>query len=241
MSRGFTRIGRVMLDSLQLTGRAATHVRAVPELAATLHNDAVAAVLGLREAARADGLELAVVSSFRDFARQEAIWNAKFRGERPLLDRDECEIDAAALDDRGRVDAILLWSALPGASRHHWGSDIDVVDRAAVAPDYRPRLTAKEFAPDGPFRALSDWLTANMARFGFFRPYTLDRGGVQPEPWHLSYAPVSVPALGALTPEVLMEAVASSSMHGREHVLARLPELHARFVSAVSSPTTRLS
>lgn len=103
-----------MLDSLQLTGRTATHVRAVPELGATLHNEAVAATLALREAAFAEGIQLEVVSSFRDFARQEAIWNAKFAGHRPLLDRQECEIDAQALDERGRVDAILLWSALPG-------------------------------------------------------------------------------------------------------------------------------
>lgn len=84
---------------------------------------------------------------------------------------------------------------------------------------------------------LGTWLQGNMGRFGFFRPYTADQGGVQPEPWHLSYAPVSVPALRGLTPEVLMEAIATSSMHGREHVLSRLTELHVRYVSAVSSPT----
>ncbi len=230
-----------MLNSLELTGRAATHVQAVPELGATLHNEAVAATLALRAAARNEGLEVEVISSFRDFDRQQAIWNAKYRGERPLLDRAEREMDTAGLDERGKVDAILLWSALPGASRHHWGSDIDVVDRAAVGPGYRPRLTASEFAADGPFRGLDAWLSANMHRYGFFRPYTVDRGGVQPEPWHLSYAPVALPALEALTPEVLTEAIAASSIHGREHVLARLAELHARFVSAVSFPPTRLS
>jgi LAS superfamily LD-carboxypeptidase LdcB len=227
-----------MLNSLELTGRAATHVRAVPELGATLHNEAAAAALALRDAARADGLELEVVSSFRDFERQQAIWNAKYRGERALLDRNECEIDGALLDDRSRIDAILLWSALPGASRHHWGSDLDVVDRAAVTPDYRPRLIAREFAENGPFRALDAWLAVHMHRFGFFRPYTVDRGGVLPEPWHLSYQPIAAPALEALTPEILMEAIAASSMHGREQVLARLNELHARYVCAISSPPT---
>ena len=227
-----------MLNPLELTGRAHTHVVRVPELAATLHNEAAEAALALRAAAGADGLDLEVVSSFRDFARQEAIWNGKYRGERPLLDRSERPVDIVALDERAIVDTILLWSALPGASRHHWGTDMDVVDRSAVGPDYRPRLTASEFAKDGPFSRLNSWLRANMRRFGFFRPYTQDRGGVQPEPWHLSYAPVAVPALRALTPEVLMEAIATSSMYGREHVLARLPELHARFVKAVSSPKT---
>jgi LAS superfamily LD-carboxypeptidase LdcB len=229
-----------MLNSLELTGRATTHVRPVPDLACTLHYDAVAATLALREAASADGIDLAVVSGFRDFARQVSIWNAKFRGERPLLDRFEQAIDASCLDERRRVDAILLWSALPGASRHHWGSDIDVVDRAATATDYRPRLRAEEFAPSGPYARLDGWLAANMQRFGFFRPYAVDCGGVQPEPWHLSFAPISVPALAALTPEVLAEAVASSGILGRELVLARLAELHSRFVASVNSPT-RLS
>lgn len=227
-----------MLNPLELTGRANTHVVRVPELAATLHNEAAAAALALCEAARADGLELEVVSSFRDFARQEAIWNGKFQGERPILDRSERPVDIATLDERGIVDTILLWSALPGASRHHWGSDLDVVDRSAVGPQYRPRLTASEFTGQGPFAPLNFWLGENMHRFEFFRPYTTDRGGVQPEPWHLSYAPVAVPALQALTPDVLMEAIATSNMYGREHVLARLPELHSRFVRAVSSPTT---
>jgi len=70
-----------MLNSLELTGRASTHVTGVPELAATLHNEAAQAALALREAARVDGLELEVVSSYRDFARQEAIWNGKYQGE----------------------------------------------------------------------------------------------------------------------------------------------------------------
>ncbi len=230
-----------MLNSLELTGRAATHVQQVPQLQATLHLQAAAATVAMREAALGAGIDLAVVSSFRDFARQEAIWNAKYRGERQLLDRAECAIDPAGLDERARVDAILLWSALPGASRHHWGTDIDVVDRAALEPGQPARLIATEFAPGGPFRRLNDWLDANLHRFGFFRPYTEDRGGVQPEPWHLSYAPVAVPALEALSPEILMEAIAASSIRGREHVLARLNELHARFVATVTPPSTMLS
>ena len=31
-----------------------------------------------------------------------------------------------------RIDAILCWSALPGGSRHHWGTDCDVIDAAAL-------------------------------------------------------------------------------------------------------------
>jgi LAS superfamily LD-carboxypeptidase LdcB len=222
-----------MLNAQELTGRVATHVRDVPEVQSRLHVDAVAAVLQLREAAARAGIELTIVSSFRDFARQTAIWNGKFRGERPLLDRAGTPLDAANLDEKGKVDAILVWSALPGASRHHWGTDFDVIDRAAVPSDYRPQLTSDEFAPDGPFARLNDWLGLNLGQFGFFRPYRTDRGGVHPEPWHLSYAPVAGPALTALTLDVLYEAIDKSDLLGREHVLTRLPEIHAKYVMAI--------
>jgi LAS superfamily LD-carboxypeptidase LdcB len=225
-----------MLNPQELTGRAATHVREVPELASRLHVDAVAAVLQLREAAARAGVDLTIVSSFRDFERQTAIWNGKFRGERPLLDRAGRPLDAAKLDERGKVDAILLWSALPGASRHHWGTDFDVIDRAAMPPDYRPQLTVEEFDAGGPFARLNEWLGLNLARFGFFRPYTTDRGGVHPEPWHLSYAPVAQPALSRLTLDVLYEAIDNSELLGREHVLTRLAEIHAKYVMAVDAP-----
>jgi LAS superfamily LD-carboxypeptidase LdcB len=190
-------------------------------------------VKALYAAAEQEGMELRIVSSYRDFDRQLGIWNAKFRGERPLLDREGRLLMAADLDEKARVDAILLWSALPGASRHHWGTDFDVVDGAAMPPDYQPQLTVAEFTGEGPFVRLNDWLGLNLARFGFFRPYMTDRGGVHPEPWHLSYAPVSGPALARLTLDVLYDAVAKSEMLGREHVLTRLPEIHAKYVMAI--------
>jgi LAS superfamily LD-carboxypeptidase LdcB len=225
-------LNRVLTDQ-QLTGRDVSHILEVPELSTRLHAEVVEPALKLREAGAHEGFDLAIVSGFRDFDRQLGIWNAKFRGERPLLDRAGEPLDAAKLDERARVDAILLWSALPGASRHHWGSDFDVIDRAAMAEGYRPQLTVAEFTGDGPFARLNDWLGLNLARFDFFRPFTTDRGGVHPEPWHLSYAPVSGPALGQLTLDVLYRAIDNSDLLGREHVLTRLPEIHAKYVMAV--------
>src|SRR5262245_23092486 len=146
------------LSAQQLTGRAATHIRDVPELGSRLHTDAAEPVRALREAAAKDGIDLAIASSFRDFERQLGIWNAKFRGEKPLFDRQGRPLETAKLDERARVDAILLWSALPGASRHHWGTDFDVFDRSAIEPGYRVQLTVQEFTGDGPFVALNDWL-----------------------------------------------------------------------------------
>lgn len=229
-----------MLDPLELTGRSSTHVVELPELGGTVHREAAEALHALHAAARADGIEIGLASSFRAFDRQVDIWNAKYRGQRTLFDRNGEPLDHGSLDEPQLVDAILAWSALPGASRHHWGTDIDVVDAAVVARGYRPQLLPREFAPGGAFARLDVWLSANAGRFGFFRPYRTDRGGVQPEAWHLSFAPVATAALDALTLGVLVEAVSASSILGREAVLARIPELYERYVCRIDPPEAAL-
>ena len=201
-----------------------------------LHNAAVRPFLAMREAAMRAGFELAPVSSFRDFERQRLIWNAKYRGERQLLDRRSRPVRVSALAPGARVETILLWSALPGASRHHWGSDIDVADGSVIAAGYEPRLEVEEFRRGGPFAALSAWLADNMRRFGFYRPYTRRGRGVQPEPWHLSYAPVSRPALQRMTVRLLAEAIAGNGVAGEAEILARLPEIRERYVLGVDAP-----
>jgi LAS superfamily LD-carboxypeptidase LdcB len=218
---------------LEVTGRAASHVRAIADLKCVLQPRAGEAAIALRNAARLAGIELEVVSSFRDFNHQTAIWTAKFNGRRALLDRSGAEISRAKLYESALIEAILIWSALPGGSRHHWGSEIDVIDAAALPEGARPRLTPAEFAAGGCFERLNGWLDSNMRRFGFFRPYSTDRGGVQPEPWHLSYAEVSTPALEVLSLDVLREAIAQADMPGRAGVLARLPQLYQQYVVAI--------
>lgn len=220
----------------ELTGQVRTHVADVTLPQCTLHAHVIAPFLNLRRAALADGFDLIPQSSFRDFSRQLAIWNGKYSGERPMADASGRAIDVSGLAPGERVEAILLWSALPGASRHHWGSDIDVIDRRAVAPGYRVQLTTEEFAPGGPFAALAAWLESNAARFGFFRPFRGILSGVQPEPWHFSFAPVAESARRALSPGVLRKAITAAPLLGKQEVLARIEELHARYVAAIDWP-----
>ncbi len=221
------------MNELELTGRARTHVVELNQPYCTLHYEAVAAFLSMRDAAAAEGIDLVARSSFRDFDTQVTIWNRKWNGERPLYDRKGQLLDRASLSDNAAVDAILYWSAIPGGSRHHWGSDVDVIDAVAVPKDYEVQLVPGEYATDGIFANLTRWLDANMKRFGFFRPYRTDRGGVSPEPWHLSYAPVSLPALEALSLSMLRQVIDASSIAGKTHVLARLPEIYTRFMLTI--------
>jgi hypothetical protein len=98
------------------------------------------------------------------------------------------------------------------------------------------RLTREEFAPGGPYAALAQWLENHAARYGFFRPYRGVLSGVQPEPWHFSFAPIAENARRALSPAVLSRAIASAPVLGKEDVLARLDELHERYVAAIDWP-----
>ena len=225
-----------MLDALELTGRSRGHVVELELPRCTLHRDVVLPFLALRGAALADGIDLVPASSFRDFERQRSIWNAKFRGERPMLDRAGGALDGQGLSADARIEAILWWSALPGASRHHWGTDLDVYDRAALPAGTSLQLVPAEYAAGGPFERLSGWLRDNMQRYGFFQPYARDRGGVSPEPWHLSFAPLALEFAAALTPALLAEALVAAGVEGEAGILAAIPGIHARYVRDVDSP-----
>jgi LAS superfamily LD-carboxypeptidase LdcB len=224
------------MNELELTGRVRTHIVELEHPRCALHFEVVTSFLAMRDAATAAGIDLVAVSSFRDFDRQLLLWNRKWRGERPLLDREGRPIDPASLDDAARVDAILCWSAVPGGSRHHWGTDIDVIDGAAMPPGYQVQLVPSEYAEGGVFARLASWLDGNMSRFGFHRPYATGSCGAGIEPWHLSYAPVSAGAIEDLTLPVLRRAIAGSDMLGKAQVLERLPEIYTRFILAVDPP-----
>ena len=229
-----------VLDPLQLTGRSATHVVPVAGQSCLLHAAAVQAWQALQAAAALDGIQLQAVSGFRDFARQLAIWNGKCLGERPLLDADGLPLDALALTPAQRVAAVLQWSALPGASRHHWGSDVDVIDAGALPAGQAPQLLPDAYAQGGVFERLGQWLDEGRAEdFGFFRPYARERGGVRPEPWHLSWAPLAVPALQGLSVECLAAALQQAPLQAAEVVAEQLPLLHARYVCNVEAASPR--
>jgi LAS superfamily LD-carboxypeptidase LdcB len=143
------------MNELELTGRARTHIIDLETPACSLHYEVVASLLAMRDAAALEGIDLQVCSSFRDFETQLAIWNAKWKGERPLYDRAGRPLKREELDDSDAVEAILTWSALPGGSRHHWGSDVDVIDAAAIPPGYKVQLLPSEYAEGGIFAKLN--------------------------------------------------------------------------------------
>lgn len=198
-----------------------------------VHSALVPAWHQLVAAARTAGFDPVIASGFRSYQRQLTIWNDKAAGTRAVLDASGQPLDVTALDDWQLVQAILRWSALPGASRHHWGTDVDVYDRAAVDQSYAVQLTPDEVVDDGPFGAFHRWLDARIEggeAFGFFRPYAADRGGVAPERWHLSYAPMAAYYQRQLTDSRLLAALDSPALALRDCVQANWPEIFARYI-----------
>ena len=83
---------------------------------------------------------------------------------------------------------ILRYSSMPGSSRHHWGTDVDVYS-----------LDPERFESGEGAQVLA-WLRKHAGNFGFVEVYTADslRSGYQPEAWHWSYLPLAGPYLEAI-------------------------------------------
>lgn len=225
-----------MLNSLEVTGRARTHVLQAENPRFAAQPQVVHAFLDLRNAAALEGFDIEPFSSFRDYKTQLRIWNNKFSGKKPLYTKNGEPRDYSALSSEQIIRHILNWSALPGASRHQWGTEIDVIDRAAVELDYVPQLLPQETMPGGVFHALHVWLDENISDFGFFRPYKRYQGGMYEEPWHLSYAPASLPAIEAVSIELLLEVTSAADILGKEEVLTLIPEIYESHVQNYVSP-----
>ena len=148
--------------------------------------------------ARKSDFELSIASAYRGFDRQLLLWNEKAQGLRTVFDANDNPLDTSKLGEDELLFAILRWSALPGASRHHWGTDFDVYDRNAIPEDYQLQLNTAESESEGVFAPLHYWLDEQIisgGSCGFFRPDTksleVDEVGVSAERWHLSHQSVS--------------------------------------------------
>lgn len=219
-----------------LTGKTANHL--TPGLGGFLFApEAAQAIERLAKRALAQGFELKITSSFRDFERQKNIWNAKASGQRVLLDSHGEPLDFQTLNEDQVIDAIMRWSAFPGASRHHWGTDVDVYDGKAVSADYQVQLTPQEVSGVfAPFYSWLDQLIASDDAEGFYRPYDQDRGGVAPEAWHLSYRPLASQYEHAYSSEFFLEHLnLLNDVLLVEQVKKRADEIHARYISNVAT------
>ena len=226
------------LTRRQLTGLDDSHLVTLA-CGHRLQQAAAEAFGKLQADARRAGFELAIASSFRSFERQLLIFNQKAAGQRPVHDDFGRRVEMAELAPPQQLRAILRFSALPGTSRHHWGTDLDIYDAAAVGADYEVRLEPGEVAPGGVFDAMHCWLDERIAAGqsrGFYRPYTEESGGVAPERWHISYAPLAEACARRLTRELLVSCwecePEAAGLLLREEIDRALPDIMKRYILA---------
>lgn len=185
----------------------------------------------MQQAAFMASQDIQIVSSYRSFEKQLSIWNRKWQGELPLYDREGKQLNTRLLSDEEKTHAILIWSALPGGSRHHWGTDLDVYDRESVkANGGHFDLIDAEYREGGPCFKLAQWMTKNLSKFGFSRPFLNNNGGVATELWHLSHLQSSKRYERQRSIEELYTALSSAPISGKACILRMLEELYFRYV-----------
>ena len=218
-----------MMTIAMLTGRSTDHLVTLGSNH-RLQFNATKAFLSMQQAAAKAGFKLQSASAFRDFSRQQLIWNEKFTGKRPVLDKQSNPLDISVLSEGELCEAILHWSALPGASRHHWGTEIDVYDPLRLPEGQSLQLEPWEYEQGGYFAELNQWLSDNMATYDFYRPFTAKNAGVANEPWHISYWPLSHDAEQLLTPQVVQSVLQEEVILGKDWLLANLEYVFNRYI-----------
>ena len=142
-----------------------------PELTAlrnghSIDSRAYPALQRMMDAARAEGLDPLICSSFRTWDKQSELFQRKvlsFSG----LSQQEAEAKAA------------LWVARPGTSEHQVGLAVDIVDKG-----YQLLDQGQEETP------VQKWLMAHCGEYGFILRYPTDKSaltGIGYEPWHYRY------------------------------------------------------
>lgn len=235
-----------MLTDQQILGLNSDHLLNIEHNSELLgqkfscHHECLIPLAKLIRRTEQDGIPLRVVSSHRTFEQQLAIWNKKYHDNVLLNLRDGTTVYSQELDGQQRVRAILHYSALPGASRHHWGTDFDVFDACAIDQGYHVELLEKEFEPQGPCGSLNDWLEDNLEQYQFFKPYAKDKGGFACEPWHISYQPVAVPALKQFPGDLLRQTLEQSDIGGKHFILPMLNQIIDDYVLNICSPDNNI-
>ena len=121
-------------------------------------------------AAKKDKINLLILSATRSFYEQKSIWENKW-------------VKYKLLTDSLKALKILEFSSMPGTSRHHWGTDIDL------------NSLENSYFEKGEGKLIFEWLNKNGSKFGFYQVYTnkknKNRTGYNQENWHWSYLPIA--------------------------------------------------
>ena len=139
-----------------------------------LQKETINAFINMNQAAKKDGVKLMIISGTRNFYQQKEIWEKKY-----------IKYAKEGMSDIDIIKKIMIWSAMPATSRHHWGTDIDING----FDDYFDGINKQS-------NIEYKWLVNNASKFGFCQVYsekTIGKRevGYNEEKWHWSYMPLS--------------------------------------------------
>ncbi len=220
----------------QLLGLTDSHIHyfaqnsQYPDKKVGIHKDMYPAFQALVAKGKEVGISIEIASGFRSFERQLLIWNNKFTGKTAIKNIHGETVDLTELSSFDVMQSILLFSALPGASRHHWGCDIDIYAPNLLPADQQLQLEHWEYEPTGPMAKLSEFLAKEAQPLGFYFPYDSYRSGVAAEPWHLSYAPLANKYQQAFDTSALKQCLNETNIKGKNTLINHLPHLVKQFV-----------
>ena len=145
-----------------------------------LRKEVYEAFLKMSQAAALDSILLTIISATRTFEYQKELWENKWTG---IVTVDGKKLQLHIKDPVERAQKILEYSAPPGFSRHHWGTDFDL------------NSTEPEYFETNEGNQVYQWLKQHAKKFGFCQTYTgfddTRPRGFHEEKWHWSYLPVS--------------------------------------------------
>ena len=122
-----------------------------------LHVEAGIALMQMISAARDEGIWIVPTSAFRNFERQERLFNRQ-------------------VERYGSAEDAAFVSAPPGYSEHHTGYAVDLADGYRSVEDF-----SSDFANTSAYR----WLQQNAFKFGFELSFPPEnKMGISFEPWH---------------------------------------------------------
>ncbi len=140
------------------------------------------------------GVDLTIISAARNFDYQKGIWERKWK--------DGKYIKHFGAD---RAKAIMRYSSMPGTSRHHWGTDIDINE-----------LNDSYFTSTSEGKKVYEWLTTHANSFGFYQTYTSKengRTGYEEEKWHWSYMPIATQLLKSYNEQISYKEITNFNGH----------------------------
>lgn len=135
-----------------------------------LRKEVVENFIKMAEEAKKARIHINIISGFRSYNYQKGIWERKY----------DQAFSKSFPDKKKRFYEILKYSASPGVSRHHWGTDLDILSLDENYFNYGKGKKEKE------------WLDIHAQKYGFYIVYTQERTkGYNYEPWHYTYKPLS--------------------------------------------------